>query len=66
MLTALLWALIYIAIVCTVGYVALWFIRKIPALPSFVPVVVQVVIAIVCLIILINVFLGDSPHLSLK
>lgn len=65
MLTALVWAVIYCCIVGLVGYIALWFLKKVPGMPSFVPVVVQFIVAIICLIILANLLLpalgGPNP-----
>lgn len=64
-LAALIWAVIYCAIVGLVGYILLWFCRKAPGLPSFIPVVIQFVIAIICLIILVNLLVpavgGPNP-----
>lgn len=64
MLSALIWAVIWIAVVCTVAYVVLWFLKQVPNLPSFIPVIIQVAVAIICLVILVEVFLPSAgvPH----
>lgn len=58
MLEALLWALIYTAVICFVGYVALWFLKKVPGIPSFVPVGVQLLVAIIVLVVWFKLLVG--------
>lgn len=61
MIEALIIAMIYIAIVCVIGYAIL----ALVPVPPPVKVVIQALIAVICLIILLQVFVGDGLYFPL-
>lgn len=61
MITSLLVALIFIAIICVIASA---FVRLVP-LPAPVPIVVWCIVAVICLLILLRVVTGGSFSISL-
>jgi hypothetical protein len=65
MITALIYALVYVAITCLIGFVILYFVAQIPGCPPVVILLGRAVIALICILILLNALLGGSwgpPH----